>query len=290
MNNEIIFTDIEYCPNIEIKELTTIKTQGRVKGVFYPKNEKELIFIYNFLKINNIKFELIGNGSNILFSPSSKDILLISTKKVKENIKKYRNFVIFPSSLPMYKIFQYCLNHSLAGFEKIATIPGTLGGAIKVNAGCFGDSVFDNLVSIKILKNGKVINLPKSKINYGYRYTNLADCLILSAKFDLKNKNKCQLNKEYIDCLTLRSEKQPKGFSMGSIFKNPTDFSAGYLIEQCGLKGSRKNDAIISEKHANIIINENNASYEDIIYLINLAKERVKEKFNINLELEIKIY
>lgn len=284
---EINFETIEFSKNVCIKDLTTIKTNAYVKGIFYPKNKAEFVFIYNYLKINNIRFEILGNGSNVLFPNKNNDILLISTQKMQQICKKYKNFVKFSSNMTLSQIFEFCKKHNLGGFEKIATIPGTLGGSLKINAGCFNDKIFDNLISVEILKNGKVINIKKENILYGYRFTNLQDCAILSAKFSLPCVEKSDLIKTNINTLLLRASKQPKGFSMGSVFKNPPGYSAGFLIEQCGLKGYRKNDAYFSEVHSNFIINEQNASGDDIMFLINLAKTEVKEKFNIDLELEI---
>ena len=287
---EIKLSDIEFHSHINTKILSTMRVDGYVAGVFYPKSEDELIFIYNFLKVNDIKFEIVGNGSNILFSPLSEDIFIISTKKMIKNTKKYRNNIVFSCSMVLKQVYDYCIINGYTGFEKLATIPGTLGGALKVNAGCFGDSIFDNLISIRILRNGEIIELNKKKIKFGYRQTNISDCLILSAKFKLKREKRCEIQKKYLEFLQKRVEKQPKGFSLGSIFKNPHQYlSAGKLIEGCGLKGMKKNDAEISCKHANFIINNKNATYYDIVYLINLCREKVLKKYNIFLELEIKI-
>lgn len=283
------FADIELILNEEIKKISSMKTEGYVKGVFYPKNQRELIFIYNFLKINEIPFYIIGKGTNVLFSSENNKILIISLQKMIKKIKKYKNFVFVDSSVTLAEAFQYCYKNDRSCFENLSTIPGSIGGAIKVNAGCFGANIFDNLVSIKILKNGKIKTLTKDKIIYGYRSTNIDD-LILSAKFETTPKNKCELIKIASECIFKRNEKQPKGYSLGCIFKNPPGFSAGFLIEECGLKGENKNDAYISEKHANFIINKGKANFDDVMYLINLAKESVKKNFNIDLELEIKIY
>lgn len=287
MKNFKIF-DIEFVPNEEIKNLSTIKTTGTIGGVYYPKNQDELIFIYNFLKINNINFVIVAKGSNILFSPKVSNYLAISLKKMRKNIKKYKNSIIVSSSVTIADAFQYCYKNNLSCFEKLSTIPGSIGGAIKVNAGCFGANIFDNLESIKILQNGRVKVVDKEKILYSYRKTDV-DGLILSAKFRTLPKSRCELLKIASDCIDKRNSKQPKGFSLGSIFKNPLNYHAGYLIEKCGLKSMAKNDAYISDIHANFIINRNNASFGDIKYLIDLARKKVKEKFGVNLELEIKI-
>jgi UDP-N-acetylmuramate dehydrogenase len=281
--------NIEFVKNESVKNLSSIKTSGKVGGVFYPKDEKELISIFNYLKVNNIQFEIIGNGSDILFSKKATKKLFICTKKMRKSIKKYGKYISFSSSMQLCEIYFCCLKNGYSGFEKLGTIPGTLGGAIKMNAGCFGDNIFDNLVSVKILQNGKIKNIKKSQIEKEYRKTNV-NSLILSAKFLLSKKDKCEITNTFATYLKLRNEKQPKGFSLGSIFKNPQNDFAGRLIEECGIKGMTSGDAEISQKHANIIINKNNASFSDIKKLIDTAQKKVKEKFGIDLELEIKIY
>ena len=281
--------NIEFNYQVDAKTLTTIKTKGIVKGVFYPKNEKELIDVYNFLIKNEIPFDIVGNGSNILFSEKCHDIILISTKKLKQTLKIKDNFVYCSSSVMLNTIFQKTYIKGLSGFEYLAGIPASTGGAIKMNAGAFGHCIFDFIEKIKIFKDGKTKYITKKQIDYKYRKSNLEDSLILSAKFKLDHDDKCNIYKKYISFLTLRKQKQPQGFSAGCIFKNPPNYSAGELIDKCGLKGIKQNDAQISEKHANIIVNNGNATFDDILTLINLCKIKVKEKFNIDLELEIKI-
>lgn len=285
----IKLTDIEFVKNESIKNISAIKTSGKLLGVYYPKNQSELIYIYNYLKINNIDFVVTGNGTNVLFSDKNTKYLIISLKKMAKNIKKYRDNIIVSSSILIAQAFQYCYKNNLSCFEKLSTIPGTIGGAIKVNAGCFGSNIFDNLISIKILQNGKIKTLTKDKLDGKYRKTNITD-LILSAKFHVENKNRCELIKIASHCIFERGEKQPKGASLGCTFKNTNKYSAGYLIEKCGLKGMRHGDAEISRKHGNFIINHGDASFDDVMYLINLIKEKVKQKFEIDLEEEIQIF
>ena len=287
MVNELMNIEFDYM--VDTTNLSTFRVKGKVKGVFYPKNEQEFINIYQFLKKNNFPFEVIGNGSNILFSNKSKDILIISTKKLKQTIKINNENVVASASTTLNKLFLSCYKNGLSGFEQLGLIPATVGGALKMNAGAFGRSIFDILEKVKIYKNDKILNIRKNQLNFGYRMTDLNDCIILSAKFKLVKENKCNIYKNYISCLNARREKQPVGQSIGSIFKNPDRYSAGFLIEQCGLKGLKHNDAMISDKHANFIINTANATYDDIIYLIELCQKTVKEKFNIDLKTEIKI-
>jgi len=279
---------IDFKENVSITELSTYKTLGTVKGVFYPKTEKELITTYDFLLSNNLPFKILGNGSNLLISPKSKN-LFISTKKLKQKYNFCNNYATFSSSIPLAKAYNISLSHSLKGFEALAGIPATIGGAIKNNAGAFGQSIFDNLENIKFFKDGNIRFIKTSDIVYSYHSTNLKNLLILSAKFKLQHENKCKITQDFISFQKKRYSSQPKELSCGSVFQNPNNFYAGKLIEDCNLKGLSKGNAQISDKHANFIINNGNASFEDILFLINLCKEKVYQNFNIKLEEEIEI-
>lgn len=287
MNNGIV-KDIEFIENVECSSLSTIKTKENfVKGVFYPKTEKELINVYDFLKEENSKFVIVGNGSNILFSNKSKDYIVLSTKKLKQNIKIKDNFLFCPSSIMLSSAFHFACKHGLMGLEYLANIPGTIGGAIMMNAGAFGKNIFDMIEYVKIYSDKKIKYLKANQIEHGYRFCNLQDSLILSCKLKLTKEEPSFIYKNYLTYSLIRRDKQPSGCSFGSTFKNPPSFSAGFLIDSCGLKGVTHNGAKISEKHANFIINEKNATFNDIEYLINLCQQKVYENFGITLEKEI---
>ena len=287
--NEKYILDIEYVSPADAKDFTTIKISCKVKGIFYPKNQKELIFLIKFLSKHNIKYKLVGNGSNLLFSENAKNLIIISTKKLRKSITIDKNIINVSCGVMLSEVFKFCIEHGLSGFEKLAGIPATIGGAIINNAGAFNINISDNLVSIKVLQENKLKTLKKDQITFDYRKSDLKDCIILSAKFSLIEKNRCEIEKEYLDTVLLRNLKQPKGLSFGSVFKNPPNISAGYLIDKCKLKGFKYGGAEISQKHANFIINNKNATYSDIKYLIDLAKNKVFEQFDIILEEEIEI-
>lgn len=280
---------IKFLESEKLSSLLSLKISGEIKNIFYPKDDNQLITLIKYFAVNELKFCLIANGTNLLISPKNDINCFICLKDMKKTIKKYKNYVTFSSSISLGEAFAFCYKNSLSGFEQLALIPGSIGGAVKINAGCFGREIFDKLTQITVFKEGKIQVLEKNKIDFGYRKTNLENEIILSAKFKLDKTEKSFIKDEYMFYAKHRVEKQPKGFSCGSVFKNPSDFSAGYLIEKCGLKGLTYNGACISEKHANFILNENNASFDDIIYLINLCKKSVKEKFDITLVPEIKI-
>ena len=282
--------DIKSSTNVDIGRFTTMKIPAKVKKIYYPKNEQELVFLYDYLLDNNMKFVILGNGSNTIFTKKSNNLVIIYTKFIKNHISKRENIVSVSSSVMLSKLYRYCQENSLSGFEKLASIPATVGGAIMMNAGCFGENICDNLLSIKVHHNRKTYWIKKEKLNFGYRNSNLNDYLILSAKFSCHKKDKCEIEQDYIKYLSIRFSKQPKGLSSGSFFKNTPTCSAGELIEKCGLKGFAVGGAKVSEKHANFIINFNNSTSEDILKLIKIIKKSVYQKFKINLEEEVKIY
>lgn len=279
---------IEFVKDEEIKNITTYKTLGKVKGVFYPKTQKELTFIYKYLKNSKTPFKVIGNGSNLLISDKSEKVF-ISTKKMKNDCKIKDGFLYVGAGCPLALVHRYIASRGYGGFEALATIPASIGGALKMNASAFGHSIFDNLEYIKILSNERLIKLSKDKITYSHHSTNLNNILIISAKFKLKPEKYCEINRNFTNYLLKRIKNQPKGLCCGSVFKNPQTSFAGKLIEECGLKGLEYNDAQISPVHANFIINIGQASFDDIMQLIKLCQEKVYQNSKIKLETEVEI-
>lgn len=267
----------------ELKNFSTIGIGGKAE-VLSPKTEKEFISMLNSCAK---PVKVIGNGSNLLFG-DCEGITFITTRHMEKKKKLSGTTLYSSASNTLYDIFKFTASHNLAGFERLALIPATIGGAIKNNASCFEHSIFDRLSKIKIYDGKKVRWVKKEKIKFDYHKTNI-DGIILSAKFELPSRAECKIRQDYFTYREKRFSSQPVGKSLGSIFKNPPNYSAGKLIEKCGLKGYRIGDAQISQKHANIFLNVGNASFEDMTKLINLTKQVVKEKTKVNLECEIEI-
>jgi UDP-N-acetylmuramate dehydrogenase len=190
------------------------------------------------------------------------------------------------------RIVKQAVKHNLIGLENLNGVPGTLGGALVMNAGAWGGEISENLVQVELIdEDGKLRYLQKNEINFSYRQSsfNKKD-ILLSAEFLLKKADKEIINKNFVEAQTGRKSTQPLNKrSAGSLFKNPKGHSAGKLIDEAGLKGFSIGQAKISDKHANFFINEGNASSKDMLQLIKKAHQTVKEKFNINLELEVKL-
>lgn len=279
--------------NVSFKTLTTYKTGGVCKYLISPFEVLALIELLKVLKENNIKFKIFGNGSNILASDKVYDGVIIRLDKFNK-VKVDGDIVYAEAFVNLISLSLTCLNNNLTGFEWASGIPGTVGGACYMNAGAYLKSVSDVLISVTVLdENYNVLEIPLKDLEFGYRKSNLMDkgYIILGAKFKLSKGN-------YDDILNLITERRERRYksqplnypSAGSVFRNPDGDYAGRLIEECNLKGYIKGGAKISDMHANFIVNYNNATSSDVKDLIELAKLKVHEKFNIDLKCEQELF
>lgn len=270
---------------VSIKDYTTYKLTGKMK-LFVPKDISELKEI---LKKDRCK--IIGNGSNLIIDKSY-DKTLVKLECFND-VKICGNIVDVGSGYSLSKLSRKCADNALSGLEFACGIPGTVGGAIYMNAGAYGHEIFDSLNSITVLDEKlQIIEIHKKDLKSSYRNSLLKDnnYICLKAQFKLIKKEPKLIKKDIIDIMEDRRKKQPLEYpSAGSVFKNPKGYSAGRLIEKSGLKGLSVNDASISEKHANFIINKGSASSDDVIKLINIIKDKIKKDYGIDLELEQEI-
>ena len=221
---------------------------------------------------------IIGHGNNILVSPNPPPLMMLS--KDFSFIELEDNILRVGASTPIGRLLSFAKRNNLAGFEFISKLPGSLGGMVAMNAGVKSYEIFNIIDAIKI--DGEWIE--KDKIEYGYRFAKL-NGVVTEVKFIVEN----GFNNSLLDELIKLRLNQPKSPSAGSLFKNPKGDYAGRLIEEVGLKGFRKGDMEWSMVHANFLVNRGDGNFNDAKYLINLAKDRVLEKFNIKLIEEVKI-
>jgi UDP-N-acetylmuramate dehydrogenase len=278
--------------NISLVRYNTFKVGGQAKYFYIAKDKNGLIKATGAADKLNLPFFILGNGSNLLIADKGFNGLVI---KMQNNNCRIRNFEISAGAgTKLGELLDISVKNNLAGLEWAAGIPGTVGGAIYGNAGAFGSSMADFVCSIEILdlNSKKIIILKNKNCKFGYRKSVFQDnknWIIVSAEILLKKDNKKNIKNKIKEFLDNRKKTQPLNFpSAGSIFKNPKIFSAGELIEKCNLKGKKIGGAMISEKHANFIINYDGAKAGDIKKLINFVKKSVKNKFKIILEEEIK--
>ena len=279
----------------DLKKSNWFNIGGQTKVYFKPDSLPELtLFLKKFGKKE--KIHILGAGSNTLISDEKFDGVVIKLGKNFSNISILPNDVIIAGSACLdKKLSDFALNNGIGGFEFLACIPGTIGGGLKMNAGCFNKEFKDVLVSIQAIdKNGQVLTIPVSKVIFKYRSNDLKEDLIfLSASFHGSRKNKEEIEKEILELKKKKDNAQPtKLKTSGSTFKNPidqTDKKVWELIKESVALDTSFGDAHISNKHCNFFVNKNNASFEDMNKLIEFVKTSVEKKTGIVLEKEIKI-
>jgi len=279
----------------DLKKSNWFNIGGQAKVYFRPDNLPDLIlFLKKFGKKE--KVHILGAGSNTLISDEKFDGVVIKLGKNFSNISILPNDVIIAGSACLdKKLSDFALNNGIGGFEFLACIPGTIGGGLKMNAGCFNKEFKDVLVSIQAIdKNGQVLTIPVSKVKFKYRSNDLKEDLIfLSASFKGLRKNKEEIEKEVLELKEKKESAQPtKLKTSGSTFKNPidqTDKKVWELIKESVALDTSFGDAHISNKHCNFFVNKNNASFKDMNTLIEFVKASVEKKTGIVLEKEIKI-
>ena len=221
---------------------------------------------------------LIGGANNLLISPAPQSLMMLG--KDFATIELEENILTIGASMPTGRVVSFARKHNLSGFEFFAKLPGTLGGMLAMNAGVKSYEIFNILQSIEM--NGKWAS--KEEIDYGYRFAKLPG-IATAARFKIEE----GFNQKLLDELVTLRSNQPKDPSAGSAFKNPVGDHAGRLIEAVGLKGMRRGDMAWSEVHANFLVNLGNGKFEEALYLITLAKDKVYKTFGVELKEEIKI-
>ena len=273
-----------------MKKHTSFKIGGNADFFVRAKDEEEVRFILETCKKNDIPLTIVGNGSNLLISDEG-----IRGIVLKINIDKVlieNDTVTVGAGVPLAKLAFQLLNESLSGFEFASGIPGTIGGAIRMNAGAYGSEFKDIVIETKCMNyDGKIVILNNEQQKFEYRKSIFKDekYIILETKLQLTRVEDNSVIKEKMDEFKKsRMEKQPIEFpSAGSTFKRGTDFITAKLIDECGLKGYSVGGAKVSEKHAGFVINTGNATYKDVLELISIIKYEVLKKFGKEIELEI---
>ena len=279
--------------NEPLKKHTTFGVGGNANFIIFPKNNEDLIKIIQYAHNKEYDIFFLGSGSNVLASDNGYNGIVITLKKALNKITFNEKDIYIQAGAMLGTMVRIALSKGYKGFESLVGVPGTVGGALIMNAGAHGTEISELLISSRtISKNGEIKTYLKKDINFTYRNSTFPkDEILLDAKFKIQKGNKCNILKRKEKVSIKRKESQPLKYrSAGSIFKNPdSNPAAGYLIDKVGLKGLRIGDAEISKKHANFIINHGNAKSEQIYKLINIMKNKVNQEFNIKLELEVKI-
>ena len=278
-----------------LKKLNWFNIGGDAKVFFKPDNLDDLVtFLKTFGKSE--KIFVLGAGSNILITDNKFDGFVVKLGKNFSNISLLpNNIIVAGSAVSDKKLSNFAMENNIGGFEFLSCIPGTIGGGLRINSGCFGKEFKDILLSVQVIdRNGVIKTIPSSKIKFGYRHSPLdKDLIFLSASFQGKKKNREEINKEINKLKEEKNKRQPSRIKTGgSTFKNPinqTDIKVWELIKNSISTTKSFGDAKISEKHCNFLVNSKNAKFEDMMKLINFIKSEVEKKKNIKLETEIEI-
>ena len=278
-----------------LKKLNWFNIGGDAKVFFKPDNLDDLVtFLKTFGKSE--KIFVLGAGSNILITDNKFDGFVVKLGKNFSNISLLpNNIVVAGSAVSDKNLSNFAMENNIGGFEFLSCIPGTIGGGLRINSGCFGKEFKDILLSVQVIdRKGVIKTIPSSKIKFGYRHSPLdKDLIFLSASFQGKKKNREEINKEINKLKEEKNRRQPSRIKTGgSTFKNPinqTDIKVWELIKNSISTTKSFGDAKISEKHCNFLVNSKNAKFEDMMKLINFIKSEVEKKKNIKLETEIEI-
>ena len=276
--------------NEPMSKHTTYGIGGPAMAYITPKDRFDLSNILKFSTKNEIPVYFVGTGSNLLVADNGIEGIVLTPAKSLKQLEIKKNWVVAESGVMLGKLVKECIKHNLTGLESLIGVPGTLGGALVMNAGAFGGEISNFLDSVYIMTmSGEINTFSNSDIDFSYRFSSFKkDEFILLARFKLQTEVPEIINHKKLKASSGRKTNQPLRYrSAGSVFKNHKDYAAGYLIDNAGLKGTKIGDAEISTHHANFFINHGNASASDISALIRIAKKAVLEKFNIELELEI---
>ncbi len=273
----------------------SIRVGGNVAGVFYPDTVEDITRAIKKCKECNVKYKIIGRGSNIIFPDENVDYLFIKISKTCDEYELIdENTIHVDAGYSLQKLSKKLSKEGFKGLEFAGGIPASLGGAIYMNAGAHTGEIKDVIKEVVCLdKDFKLVKFSNEECKFKYRKSifQTNDYIILSATLHMEKGDKAQIFKKMSGNLEYRKEMQPlKWPSFGSVFKNPPGNHAGKIIDDLGLKGHKIGGAQISLKHANFIINNGDAKSEDVINLINLVKKEAKEKMNIDFETEVEIF
>lgn len=278
--------------NEPMSKHTTFRVGGNAKVFISPTTIEELMSVIELAKQNRINYLVIGNGSNLIVRDNGYEGAIIKTTQIC-SINVEDKVIEASCGTFLSSVSKIALEHRLSGIENLSGIPGTIGGAVAMNAGAYGTEIKDIIYSATVLnESGKIVKMYKEDLKLSYRRSVIQDSsnIVLSATIILEHGNYEAIHSKIKEIQTKRISAQPLNYpNAGSIFKRINGQSVGIIIENAGLKNTSIGGAKVSEKHANFIVNTGNATATDIINLIELVKSTVKNRTNIDLETEVKI-
>lgn len=289
---ENFINNYEYYKNISLKRYNTYNLESYADYLIFPTNEEELINLLQFLKEKKIKYIILGGGSNIILAKPNYDVVIKLDRM--NNIEIKGNIVVAGAGVSLIKLANLCMNNNLDGLSFAGGIPGLVGASTAMNAGAYNEDMSMIVKKAKVITpDMEIKTLTNKELEFVYRDSFLKknkDYICTEVTFKMNYKDKKEIKEIMNNRRERRITSQPVNMpTAGSVFRNPVGMSAGKLIEDAGLKGYVYGGAKVSEKHANFIVNEGTATYEDIIMLIDYIKDRIKILYNIDLILEQEI-
>jgi len=271
----------------------SMRVGGEASYFLTPQTDEDAAFLIKTLNKNNINYYVMGNGSNIIVKDQGYDGVIVQLLDNFKGVTVEGTKVRARAGVKLKELANIIMDNSLTGFEFASGIPGTLGGAICMDAGAYDGEMKDVVKEVKLLdKQGNILVFSNEEMDFSYRHSicSSGDYVVLEALLELKEGNKEEIKAKTDDFTERRRDKQPLEYpSCGSTFKRPEGYFAGKLIMDSGLKGASVGGASVSRKHCGFIINENNATATDVLGLIELVKRTVKEQQGVELECEVKI-
>ena len=269
-----------------------MKVGGPADTLLFPKNRDELKKVVRYARRKKIPLLILGKGTNLVVKDKGVRGWIINLTRGMKKIEMEGEVVVAEAGSSLQRLVQFSVQKGLTGLEPFSGIPGTVGGGVAMNAGAWGAELKDVLLSVTFMKeDGEITERPRSRLRFSYRGLAIpSSWIILKGKFGLKKGRKKEIRERVKSYLEMRKRKQPLDYpSAGSVFKNPKEGPAGKWIEESGLKGFRIGQAMVSERHANFIINLGKARAEEVIRLMEFVEKKVYEGKGISLEREVKV-
>lgn len=278
--------------NVTLAPYTTMRTGGPAALFAEPRNAQQLAHVHQWAQEKGLPLLILGNGSNLLIADSGFDGLVIHLGRALSEVSVFANTLTAQAGASLAAAARAAAQASLTGLEFAAGIPGSIGGAVCMNAGAYGGEIAQVIVSARVLTPEGVRTVSKDELSLGYRSSAVMQngWVVLEATFELAPGSPDEIKATMADLAARRREKQPLQYpSCGSFFKRPVGYYAGALIEQAGLKGYRVGDAQVSEMHAGFVINRGHATSSEIYRLMQEVQCRVQARFGVTLEPEVRL-
>jgi UDP-N-acetylmuramate dehydrogenase len=275
-----------------MRQFTSMKVGGSADSLFFPRNVDELKKVVRYARRKKIPLLVLGKGTNLVVRDKGVRGWVVNLTQGMKKIRMDGEVVEAEAGLPLQRLVQFSIQKGLTGLEPFSGIPGTVGGGVAMNAGAWGAELKDVLLSVTLVReDGEIVERSRSRLRFSYRGLVIpSSWIILKGRFRLKKGKKEEILKRVKSYSEMRKKKQPLDYpSAGSIFKNPKEGAAGKWIEEAGLKGVRIGHAMISDRHANFIINLGRAKAEEVIRLMEIVEKKVYEEKGISLEREVKV-